>query len=156
MELGQLFTKHREAILYVVCGAFTTLVSLGTYTLFEFVGILPDIANILSWVCGVCFAFVVNKWIVFQSRSTSTNTVAYELGSFFSARILTGVIAAVMFSSIYNWSEYYHLFGWLDDILLGSDGITAKGITSCVEIILNYIFSKYLVFRKKSTDVPAE
>ena len=59
MQFRQLMGEHREAILYVVCGAFTTLVSLGSYALFEFVGIVPDLSNILSWICGVCFAFVV-------------------------------------------------------------------------------------------------
>ena len=149
MQFRQLMGEHREAILYVVCGAFTTLVSLGSYALFEFIGIVPDLSNILSWICGVCFAFVVNKWIVFESRSSNPRTVMVELGSFFSSRILTGVIAAVMFSTIYNWNLYFDVFGGLDEILLGRDGMCAKCITSGVEIVLNYVLSKYLVFRKR-------
>lgn len=150
MQFEQLVKAHREAILYVVCGAFTTLVSIGSYALFELAGIVPDLSNVLSWVCGVCFAFVVNKWIVFESRSNDPKTVMMELGSFFSSRIVTGIIATVMFSTIYNWNLYYSMFGGLDEILLNRDGICAKCITSCVEIVLNYILSKYLVFRNKN------
>lgn len=133
--------KYKEPILYIFFGGLTTLVSWATYAAFVWAGLEINLSNILSWVCGVTFAFVVNKWFVFESKSLAPKTVLRELGSFFVARIFTGVIAIVLFPILYNLG--------LNQSLLGTDGFLAKIVTSILEIILNWIFSKYLIFIKK-------
>ncbi len=142
---------HREAILYVFWGAFTTLVTLASYALFvRAFNVDPNISNILSWVCGVTFAFVVNKWLVFESRTTKARILLWELGSFFSSRIFTGIIAFILFPILNDWMGLSAIvldFGFLS-ILFGTSGMLAKIITSVVEIILNWILSKYVVFKK--------
>lgn len=140
--IGKMFEEHREALLYVVFGGFTTLVSWATYALFVWFGIDPNISNILSWVCGVLFAFAVNKWFVFSCRSTVPKVVLKELGSFFSARIFTGIIAFVLFPIL--------VAAGLDGNPLGVEQFEAKIVTSLIEIVLNWIFSKYLIFTKKT------
>ncbi len=140
--IGDMLTKHREAILYVVCGGFTTLVSWGSYAVFEWCGLDLNLSNILSWVCGVLFAFVVNKWIVFESRSTAKGTIAREISLFFGARIVTGVIAILLFPALI---AVFDATG-IDDSLFGTDGMVVRIITSIIEIVLNYVFSKYMVF----------
>lgn len=145
---------HREAILYVFWGAFTTLVTLASYALFvRAFGIDPNISNILSWVCGVTFAFVVNKWLVFESRTTSARVILWELGSFFSSRIFTGIVAFILFPILNDWMGLGAVnidFGFLS-ILFGTSGMLAKIITSLVEIVLNWVLSKYVVFKKGSS-----
>ncbi len=142
---------HREAILYVFWGAFTTLVTLASYALFvRAFHIDPNISNILSWVCGVTFAFVVNKWLVFESRTVNARILLWELGSFFSSRIFTGIVAFILFPVLNDWMGLSAIdldFGFLS-ILFGTSGMLAKIITSVVEIILNWILSKYIVFKK--------
>ena len=142
---------HREAILYVFWGAFTTLVTLASYALFvRAFNVDPNISNILSWVCGVTFAFVVNKWLVFESRTTKARILLWELGSFFSSRIFTGIIAFILFPILNDWMGLSAIvldFGFLS-ILFGTSGMLAKIITSVVEIVLNWILSKYVVFKK--------
>ncbi|MCL2607994.1 MAG: GtrA family protein [Methanomassiliicoccaceae archaeon] len=140
----KVFSEHREAVLYVICGGFTTLVTWGSYALFVILTGDVFVSNALSWVCGVSFAFVVNKMIVFSSRSLEAKTVFRELSSFFSARIFTGVIAITTFPILYS-------FG-MDGSLFGIDGFPARMATSCVEIVLNWIFSKYFIFKKKAAD----
>lgn len=133
--------KHREGLLYLICGAGTVVVSWGTYAIFVWMGIDLNISNALSWICAVVFAFILNKWIVFLSRSVEKVTLAKEISSFFAFRIVTGVIAIVCFPI------FYHL--GMNQILFGVDGYLAKISVSLIEIVLNYFFSKFIVFRKK-------
>ncbi len=139
--IADLYNKHREGILYLIFGAGTTLVSWGTYSLFVWFGVDINISNILSWVCGVSFAFVVNKWFVFMSRSLEGRVLARELSSFFLSRIATGLVAIAAFPILYNLG--------LNQSLMDIDGLIAKITVSIIEILLNYFASKFIVFRKK-------
>ena len=131
--------KYREPILYIFFGGLTTIISWVSYAAFVWAGIEINISNILSWVCGVLFAFVTNKWFVFTSKDTSVKVVVYELGSFISARIFTGVIAWILFPIL--------IFIGLNQSLFNAEGFVAKIVTSLIEIVLNWVFSKYVVFR---------
>ena len=139
--IQDIMTKHREAILYLVCGGFTTLVSWFSYAAFVWIGLELNISNILSWFCAVLFAFVVNKWIVFESKSLENKTVAKELVLFFGARIFTGVLSWILFPIL--------LWIGLGQTILGTEGLIAKIIVTIVEIALNWVFSKYMIFKKK-------
>jgi Predicted membrane protein len=145
-QIGKMYKEHKEPILYVFFGGFTTLISLVTYMAFVWMGLDLNVSNILSWVCGVLFAFVSNKWFVFSSRSTEKTTVMRELGSFVGARVFTGILAAILFPIL--------LAVGLDGEFMGTDGFLARIVTSVIEIILNWIFSKYLVFVKKADNNP--
>ena len=142
MNMGQLYKNHKEAVLYIVCGGFTTLISWASYALFVSAGIELNISNILSWVCGVLFAFVVNKWIVFECKSIEKITILKELGGFIGSRIATGILAFVLFPVL--------LYIGLDQSIMGFDGMVARIITSIIEIALNWVLSKYFVFTHKN------
>jgi Predicted membrane protein len=144
VNVNDLMGKYREAILYVICGGFTTLVTWLTYAIFVWLGIEINISNILSWTCGITFAFVVNKWIVFNKRSLEKTTVIKEFTSFLGSRIFTGIIAFVLFPVLFSIG--------LDQSIYGIDGFLAKIVVSVIEIALNWIFSKYYVFRQRSTN----
>jgi putative flippase GtrA len=135
------FTKHKEGILYIMFGGCTVLVSWATYALFVWMGIDLNISNILSWVCGVSFAFVVNKWFVFLSRSVEKKVLAKEMISFFILRGGTGIFAWIAFPILCS-------FG-LDQPFFGTAGLIARIIVSIIEIVLNYVASKFIVFKKK-------
>jgi len=135
-----LFRKHREGLLYLICGAGTVFVSWGTYALFVWMGIDINISNILSWICGVSFAFVLNKWVVFMSRSLERSVLVKEISSFFFLRIATGVVAIIAFPVLYNLG--------LNQSLFDTDGLIARITVSMIEILLNYFASKFVVFRK--------
>lgn len=143
-----IMAKYREPIAYVFYGGLTTVVNWLAYMLFVWMGIEINISNILSWVAGVTFAFVVNKWFVFRNRSLSPKVVLAELISFFGARIFTGVIAFVLFPILYNLG--------MNQSFLGTDGLPAKIVTSVIEIALNYVFSKYIIFRENRKDEKEE
>lgn len=137
----KIMDQHREGIMYIFFGGFTTLISWASYALFVWLGINIDISNILSWVCGVSFAFVTNKWFVFMSHSLAPRTVLREVETFLGSRIVTGVIAIILFPILYSLG--------LNQSIFGIDGLLAKIVTSVIEIVLNWIFSKYFVFNSK-------
>ena len=139
-QCNRTFREHKEVILYLIFGVLTTVVNWLAYAAFVWIGLDINVSNILSWIVGVSFAFVVNKWYVFESRSLESRKVIKEFGSFVGARIFTGIIAILLFPLLYNIG--------LNQSLFGTDGFLAKIVTSVIEIVLNWIFSKYLIFKK--------
>ena len=146
--ITDMYTKYRELILYGIYGVLTTLVTWVSYALFVNLGMELNLANILSWICGVAFAFVTNKWFVFESKSLKTTKVLKELSLFVGARIFTGVIAWVLFPIL--------LWLGMDQMLFGTEGFLAKIVVSIIEIVLNWVLSKYMVFRKKKPEQTKE
>ena len=142
----ELYRKHEEIILYLIFGFLTTVVNWSTYALLVWCGLEINLSNIISWIIGVSFAFTVNKWFVFKSRILVPIVVLRELGSFFAARIITGVIAIILFPIVYALG--------MDQTLFGIDGFLAKMFTTVIEIFLNWLFSKFLIFdiSKKRTE----
>ena len=133
-----LYKKHQETVLYLIVGVLTTIVNWGTYAILVQFGVEINLSNIISWIVGVTFAFVMNKWFVFRSRCLIPIVVLRELGSFYAARIITGVIAIVLFPIVYALG--------MDQTFMGIDGFVAKMFTTVIEIFLNWVFSKYLIF----------
>ena len=140
-KISYLMMVHREAIMYVIMGGFTTLVTWVSYAGFVHFGVSEEVSNVLSWVCGVVFAFIVNKWIVFNSKTLKPKEVAREVVFFFGSRIFTLVVAVIAFPVLIDIG--------FDQELFGTPGMVAKIITSVIEIVLNWVLSKYLVFRSK-------
>lgn len=147
-KIKALFTRYREIISYIFWGAMTTAVSFLTYSLFTllftaFLGTTAavTIANVLSWVCAVLFAFISNKLWVFDSKSFEKAVVLPEFLKFLSSRIATGVIEIAGLPLLM-------LLG-LGGELFGIEGLLAKLIINVIVIILNYVFSKLLIFKKQ-------
>ena len=141
MSIRQLWNKYREILLYLVFGVATTGVNFVVYTVaVELFAADMTLANAVAWLCAVIFAFVTNKLLVFDSRSFRLSALLKEGLSFFGARALSGVIEVVAPAWLYSLGVTADLF----DI----QGITAKLIVSVVVIVLNYVFSKWFIFRK--------
>ena len=134
-KLIDLFFKYKEVILYLFFGGCSTLVNIVTYGIGTRV-LEWDVvsANILAWVCSVIFAYLTNKFFVFESKTNDLNTLFKEILSFFSARIVTLLLdVAIMKFGIY--------FG-INDLIM-------KVIANIFIIIANYIFSKLFIFKKE-------
>ena len=138
--ISDMYGKHQEAFLYIFFGGLTTLVTWASYAVFVWSGIELNMSNILSWIFGVTFAFIVNKWYVFQSKTTEHKKVAKEATLFYLARIFTGVVAWVLFPIL--------LWIGMDQSILGTEGFLAKIVVSVIEIALNWVLSKYIIFKK--------
>jgi len=134
------YIKYKEQLLYIVFGAATTLINWIVYTLFLFV--VPfQISNAIAWFLSVLFAYFVNKMFVFESKFISVKQTIKEMALFYGARMLSGVfeIAGLPFL----------VFLGLNQQVFGIEAAFAKVIISVIVIVLNYFFSKFVVFRKK-------
>lgn len=145
-------------ILYIVFGVLTTLVSWGSYSLFvNLLSMGVFWANCLSWILSVAFAFVTNKIWVFSSRNWGAKTVLGEVAKFVASRAVTGVLELLgvpILASVGFDNLFYPI---VQKIGLGSveffvtDGIYSKIVFAVIVVILNYIFSKLIVFTKRKT-----
>jgi putative flippase GtrA len=137
-KLIELFKKYEEVIRYLIVGVLTTVVSLVTYYICVITILDPkvalelQIANIISWICSVAFAYITNRIFVFKSKSKK---LFKEITSFVSSRIVTLLLdMGIMFLMV---------------TLLNMNDKISKIIVQVIVIVLNYVLSKIFVFKKK-------
>lgn len=149
-KVKELFIKYKEIILYIVFGALTTAVSFVSYAVCtKLINLQNEIAgiavsNVISWVCAVLFAFITNKIWVFESKARDVKTIVGELWKFVASRLFTGAL---------EWFGVPLLvFLGLNQTIFGIEGMLSKLIVSVAVVILNYVFSKIFVFKKKKAE----
>jgi len=127
----KLYNTYKMPILYIFFGGLTTLINIMIYFIsYNLIKIGNVPSTIIAWIISVIFAFVTNKLYVFESHSKS---ISYELSAFFACRLGTGLLdVAIMYISV--------------DILT-LNALIMKIISNLLVIILNYIFSKIIIFR---------
>lgn len=136
--IKNIYQKYKELINYLFFGVLTTVVSLVTYYLLVYTILDPNnsielqIANIISWITCVTFAYITNRIYVFDSKNKNILT---EMVKFYSSR-LTTLFLDMLFMYIFVTK-----FNFNDKII--------KIIVQIIIIILNYILSKLLVFKTK-------
>ena len=133
-KLKALFYKYREILLYLIFGGLTTVVSFVVYYAILWAGMHYLAAQVISWAAAVAFAFVVNKLFVFEDRDNSPRALLRQIGQFVSVRIASGVLETA-------------LLWLLVDVILISENI-AKIPVAVLTVIINYVASKLLIFRK--------
>lgn len=134
--MKKLIESYKTIILYLFFGGITTLINIVVYMVcYDIFDISNVISNILAWILSVLFAFVSNKFWVFESKSKNRLRVQKEFLKFVGGRIGTGLLdLLIMYICV--------------DVLYGPAFII-KIISNIVVIILNYILSKMLVFKEK-------
>jgi putative flippase GtrA len=139
-KIHGILQKYQEQILYLVFGFATTIVNWGTYTLALTLFSLT-VSNSIAWVFAVFFAYFVNKVFVFKKRGTDLAGTIREIVLFFSARIASGVLEIGGLPLL--------VYIGLDQEIYGIEGAVAKVLLSVIVVILNYIFSKFIIFKRK-------
>lgn len=135
--IKELCIKYKEIINYLIFGVLTTLVSLLTYYLLVYTILNPNkplelqIANIISWITCVTFAYITNRKYVFNSKDKN---IIKEIIKFYSSRLST------LFIDMLIMFIFVTKLNFNDKII--------KIIVQIIIIILNYILSKLLVFKK--------
>lgn len=148
--MKKLFEKYKELITYVVFGVLTTLVNFVCFWLFN--KILGEklylLSNIIAWVISVIFAYVTNKLWVFESKSWKPSVIGREIPEFVGARVFSLLIeegGLWLFVDVLNFDKFgFTLFGF--DV---TGKLIAKVVLAVIVVILNYIFSKLVIFKKK-------
>ena len=143
-RIRTLFEKHREIIVYLIVGVMTTVFAWAIRFLWNIVfyagtahplPLQTTILTIVEFIAGVSFAYPTNRKWVF--RSTNPN-ILKEAAGFVSARLTTLGIQMLLNLVIIN---VLHVNFYVATVIIG-----------IIVVILNYVFSKLLVFRKKKAD----
>ncbi len=133
--MKKLIEKYWDIISYLFFGVLTTAINYVVYLpCYNLLGLSAAVSNAIAWVVAVAFAYLTNKPFVFKSHDWSMKTVVPELTKFVACRVGSGVLETGL------------LLVCVD--LLGWDGNVMKLVTSVLVVILNYIGSKLLVFKK--------
>ncbi len=129
------FLTAPEMLLYIFFGVLTTVVNVLSF------GLLRDIlqwrlltANTLAWGLSVAFAFLTNKVFVFRSKSFAAGLVVRELISFVGARLFSLAVDTAgmwLLVDVLTWND------WL-----------AKVLMNVIVIVINYVFSKLIIFKR--------
>ena len=128
--------KYYDILVYLVFGVLTTVVNYLVYLpCYNLLGLPAVVSNVIAWVVAVAFAYVTNKPFVFRSHDWSAKTVIPELSKFVGTRVASGGLESAII--------------WVTVDVLGWNGNIWKLATSILVVVLNYVGSKLLVFRKK-------
>lgn len=138
--MKKLLKKYRELVLYVAFGVGTVTVDVGIYSvLVDQVGIRW--ANAWGWCGAVLFAFLTNKYFVFCTGGQGHMAFWREFAEFLAARLLSLLVEVQGVAWLVKHGISRSVFG--------ITGGVAKIIITGVVILLNYLLSKFLVFRPR-------
>lgn len=137
-KIINLYKKHKEIVNYLIVGVLTTIVSMGIFygstltfldgnNAFEL-----QIANVLSWIGSVSFAYVTNRVFVFKSKNTN---IFKEIVSFVSSRIITLLMDM---GTMFVLSTLLHI-----------NYNFSKIVAAVLVVVGNYVISKVFVFKKE-------
>ena len=133
--LRPFYQKHREILLYLFFGGLTFFLVIVVYAvLFHVFHVDVLIANVISWITGVTFSFFTTRKWVFRSHTEGTEEFLKQIGSFYLARIITLLLQELL------------IFVFVKKLNFNSDWV--KIWTEVINIILNYLVSKWIIFRK--------
>lgn len=134
-KLGSILEKHKEQIRYLFFGVLTTIVSYGTYIYFtRYLRIDIGISNILSWITSVIFAYITNKLYVFQVNYSNKIYIIKEFLLFILSRIFSGIVDTGLLLFFVH--------------IIGINDLVSKVINGVIVVIINYILSKFIIFKE--------
>ena len=133
--LEPFYRKHKAVLLYLFFGGLTTVISIAVFWLFRRpFGLNELIANVISWVIAVLFAFFTNRVWVFRAPTKTAGEFFRQMGSFFGGRVVTLLIEEALLAVFITW--------------LGFPDMPVKIAAQVIVIVLNYVISKLFVFKK--------
>ena len=135
-KIKKIWNRHRDILLYLFFGGLTTLVNFVIYLpLYHLCALPASISNIIAWIGAVIFAFLTNKPFVFGSHDWSKKVVFPELGKFVGSRVFSGFAETGFIALTVDFLKWH--------------GFAMKVIASVAVIVLNYIASRWFVFKRK-------
>ena len=135
-----IYLKNKEIILYIFYGGLTTLVNFAVYIILHHgMGIYILTSNTIAFIVAVLFAYVTNKIFVFASHEWTIRVLKFEIITFFSGRLFSFAVDTAI---IYVFADR-----------IGLNDIIVKIGSGILVIIINYLFSKLIIFKKKTNQI---
>ncbi len=134
----KLFWKcyNNHVLRYIFFGGLAALVNLGTYYILRGVFRIDIVvANTISVIAAILFAYYTNSRFVFETQAKTFKAHFFEFVKFVSARISTMIIEV---GGV-----------WLMVEVLCINDYISKFVIQFIVLLLNYIFSKFFIFAKK-------
>ncbi len=134
-SIKKLFMEHKAVILYLVFGGFTTLVNIVSYAVCARIfnwGTM--VSTVIAWFLAILFAYITNRKWVFGSSAAGSRAILLEAFTFFSCRLTTGLADLGMM--------------WFFVVFLGCNDIVIKVTSNIIVIVMNYIASRWIIFKK--------
>lgn len=129
----------REGIAYLIFGVLTTVIDYAISNALFYGAHMHSVPSQgIGWAAAVLFAFVTNKWWVFKSHTLIPKEVWKEFVSFVLCRVAT---------FLFNLAAIFIMVDILD-----MEFFICKLLISVVVVVLNYIFSKILIFAGKKEE----
>ena len=149
---------NKETITYLIFGVLTTVVNLVVFKVFDmlFTALtetdLTLLTNFIAWVFAVVFSYITNKLWVFESKSWKFDVLKKEVPAFAGARIFSLGIEELGLLIFISWLGFDRIN--LDIFGLFSVGgkMIVKIILGVVVVVINYIFSKLIIFKNKEKE----
>lgn len=128
--------KYKPYILYVLFGILTTVINVtiynGLYYKLEFSNIL---SNSIAWIITILTAYITNKIWVFENNEKTALAILKQFLMFVACRVATGALdTLIMYITV--------------DVLLYTAWVF-KFISNAIVIVLNYLFSKFVIFARR-------
>ena len=138
-KLGGICEKlwnNTELVAYLFAGVATTVVNYVVYFIAtRWFGLAVMPGTWVAWVLAVAFGYAVNKAFVFKTHCESMAALVKEAVSFFTMRLVSlGAETVIMFVTVE---------------MIGLNDLVMKLLTNFIVIVLNYVFSKLFIFKKK-------
>ncbi|MCR4717253.1 MAG: GtrA family protein, partial [Lachnospiraceae bacterium] len=127
--------NSNEIFRYLVAGGMTTMVNLIIFTILRY-GIKLSLtkSNFIAITCAILFAFFINKYYAFKTETKKKSEIATEFVKFVGGRLFSMLVEIVGVYVIAVW--------------MGLSDMIAKLATQFVVVIINYLISKLIVFKK--------
>ena len=145
-----LFKKYKELLRYLITGCTATLLNFIVYMLCSFImgDALYLVSNVIAWILSTTFGFFTYKLWVFDSKDMHAKKLLIEGMEFYTARIITLLLESVGLWLLIDIVLMKNIsFHFIIDI---TGEMIAKFIMLVITTVLNYIFSKFFIFTKKS------
>ena len=126
---------NAETLRYVIIGAMTSVVNFAAFTVLRYLNVGLNFSNFIAITLSILFAFFTNKYFVFKSKTDSVKGYLKEFWGFIFARLFAMAV---------------EIFGvWFLVEILSANEYVSKLFIQVIVIVLNYVSSKFLVFKNK-------
>ena len=135
MSRKELLEKYKDIIPYLFFGVCTTAVNMIGYWTLAYLcdfGMMPS--TVIAWLLALIFAYVTNRKWVFKSEAKNPAEIVREAFYFFICRLSTGVVdwgSMLLFVGVFRLNDMFSKFA-----------------ANIIVILLNYIASKRIIFKK--------
>ena len=132
--MKRIWERYKDIIPYLFYGVCTTVINIIVYwAMAHILKLTVMLSTIIAWTAAVSFAYITNRTRVFKSQANNRNAVIKEVFSFFACRLGTGII------------DWLCMFVFVE--LLHINDVVIKTLANILVIIINYIASKFVIFK---------